>query len=304
MTVSLRNVDLNLLTVFDAVMRDGNLSVAARALGMTQPAVSNAVARLRDTFDDALFVRGRYGMSPTPRATELSGPIREALDILQETFDSSLVFDPTRSSRAFHLAMGDYGELVLLPALLRRLRECGGDLSIHTHPDEDPDTLERLRRGAVDFAFDHRAPDDERLEGCPLGEEEVVVIAREGHPTVGRRLTKKAYLEAKHVVLARPDTNRTLLESLWRQHDTIPRKIAARVRQYAAMPGLVAQSDCLATLPKRLAQQATRSSPLAIHRLPFASGRVTTYLVWHRSRARDKGHAWLKETILDLRVRA
>lgn len=300
MTVNLRNVDLNLLTVFDAVMRDGSLSTAARSLGMTQPAVSNAVARLRETFDDSLFVRGRYGMSPTPRATELSGPIREALEILQTTFDSSLAFDPARSQRTFHLAMGDYGELVLLPALLRRIRACGSGLSIRTHPDNDPETLDRLLRGVVDIAFDYRVADDERLEARRLGEEDVVVVAREGNPHVGRRLTKKGYLEASHVVLAQSDGRRTMLESLWNQHDSIPRKVAARVGHFAAMPGLVAQSDCLATLPKRMAEQAVRRWPLAVHRLPFASGRVATYMIWHRSRERDKGHAWLRETILDL----
>ncbi len=300
MTANLRNVDLNLLTVFDAVMRDGNLSLAARTLGMSQPAVSNAVARLRDTFDDPLFVRGRYGMTPTPRATELCGPIREALGILQETFDSTAAFDPARSDRTFHLAMGDYGELVLLPTLLRRIRESGDSLSIHTHPDTEADTVERLERSALDFAFGYRPPDNERLESCPLGKEEIVVIARKDHPRIGKHLTKKAYLEARHIVLAQPDSNRTVLESLWSQHDSIPRKVSARVRQYAAMPGLVAQSDCMATLPRRMAEFAAHNTSIEIHRLPITSGRVSSFMIWHRSRERDKGHAWLKDVILSL----
>lgn len=304
MTVNLRNVDLNLLTVFDAVLRAGSLSSAARTLGMSQPAASNALARLRDTFDDPLFIRGRQGMTPTARATELGGPVREALAILQEALDTSPSFDPARSDRTFHLAMGDYGELVLLPALLRHLGEIGDRMRIHTYPDGDADTQGRLRRGAIDFAFGYAMPSDTQLDGCAIGEEEVVVIARAGHPAIGKRLTRKAYLAARHVVLAEPDARRTVLESLWPEHDSIPRNVAARVQQYAAMPGLVATSDCLATLPRRLAEQAVQGAALELHRLPFASGRVEACMVWHRSRERDAGHAWLKQTILDLIARA
>ncbi len=296
----LRSVDLNLLTVFDAVMREPNFSAAAVSLGMTQPAVSNAVARLRDTFGDALFVRGRHGMTPTPRARELVGPVREALDIIRGALDPAADFDPSRSDRVFHLALGDYGELVLLPFLLRRLRDCGGNLAIHTYPEHDPESLALVKEGRLDFFFDYRPPEDDQLDACVLGEEEAVVIARRRHPVVKRRLTKKMYLEAGHVVLGRPHPNQTLLEALWRDRGPLPRRVAARVRQYAAMPRLVAQSDCLATVPRRMAEQAARGLPIAIHRLPFDLGPIPTWMVWNRALERDKGHAWLKQAILEI----
>ncbi len=300
MTASLRGIDLNLLTVFDAVMREESFSRAAGTLGMTQPAVSNAVARLRHTFDDPLFVRTRYGMTPTERASELIGPVREALGILQETLDSATAFDPARSNRTFRLAMGDYGELILLPALLRLFGDCGGDMTVQVDPESDVDSLAGLKRGAVDFFFDYRPPDDAQLDACSLGDEEVVVIARQAHPLAGKRLTKKTYLAAKHVVLTQRDASRTLLESLWPQHESIPRKVMARVRQYAAMPSLVVQTDCLATLPRRMAELSAQRFPLEIYPLPFSSRRVPSYMIWHRSRARDKGHRWLKQAIQEM----
>jgi len=300
MKVNLRSVDLNLLTVFDAVIQEGKMSAAAQALNMTQPAVSNAVARLRLTFDDELFIRSRYGMSPTPKASELIGPIREALNIIRATLDPSVEFDPASSTRAFNLAIGDYGELILLPALLRIFSECGGDMSIHTYPEHDDESLQLVKQGKLDFFFDYHPPQGDQLDYCAIGEDEVVVIARNNHPQLKGKLTKKDYLAGKHVVLKQGDQSATLLDMLWEDQTLAPRKVMAKVRQYVAMPGLVTQTDCLATVPLRMAEQYAQSYALTIHPFPFNLSTVTSYMIWHRSLARDKGHRWLKNIILDL----
>lgn len=299
MKVNLRSVDLNLLTVFDAVIREGKLSLAAEALGMTQPAVSSAVARLRLTFADELFVRSRYGMSPTPKATQLIGPVREALSIIQDALDPDVEFDPASSDRVFNLAVGDYGELVLLPALLKVFSECGGDMSIHTFAEHDSESLQLVKQGQMDFFFDYQPPQDDQLDYCLLGEEEVAVIARKNHPLLKNgKLSKKNYLAAKHIVLKQRRHDLTLLEMLWGEKKPIPRKVMARVRQYVAMPGLVVQTDCLATVPRGMAEHYAKSHPLVIQPLPFSLNRVKTYMIWHKALARDKGHRWLKDVIL------
>lgn len=296
MNTNLRSVDLNLLTVFDAILQEGSLSAAGDALGMTQPAVSNAVSRLRITFADELFLRNRYGMSPTPRAQALAEPVREALGILQNVFDPAGDFDPTNTARCFKLAIGDYGELVLLPRLLKLFSRYGGNLSVETLPALSADSLAKVRQGQVDFYFDYKPPKYEQLEHALLGNEEAVVIARKDHPMYKRKLSQQDYLDAHHIVLMR-NHRQTLMERIW-DEQPVRRKIMAEVMQYAAMPELVTQSDCLATVPRGMAEYYARLHPISIHPLPFEFDSVPVYIIWHRAFERDKGHAWLKQILL------
>ncbi|MEM6580561.1 MAG: LysR substrate-binding domain-containing protein [Pseudomonadota bacterium] len=297
MTTNLRSVDLNLLTVFDAVVSEGSLSAAGELLGMTQPAVSNAVSRLRLTFKDELFIRSRRGMSPTPRARELYPLVREALDKLQTLFDPDGEFDPHNSQRRFKLAIGDYGELVLLPVLLNLFNQYDGNLSIETFPELDTDSLALARQAQIDFYFDYRPPDNDQLDYALLGTEDAVVIARKGHPKFCNRINRNAYLSAQHIVLRRT-RRQTLLERIWAQ--PVKRQVMAEVMQYAAMPELVLQSDCIATVPRRMAEYYAQLQPLTILPLPLKESKVSAYMIWHRSMEKDKGHTWLKDLILSL----
>jgi len=301
MKVNLRSVDLNLLTVFDAIMRSGKLSGAADKLGMTQPAVSNALARLRLTFDDELFLRTRYGVTPTPRAEELLGPIRDALSLIESTLDGGLRFDPDKSSRTFRLAIGDYGEVVLLPALLQRLSGFRGDLKIKSYPELDETSYDLLKQGQMDLYFDYKPPRDEQLKYCELGEDEVVVIARQDHPRFQKKtLTKKEYLEAEHIILNYRHRGLSMLENILHHDSAIGRKAVAEVNQYIAVPGLVASSDCIATVPRRMANHFATREAIRILPLPFRMKRSTTYMIWHSGLEKDRAHQWLKQLVLEL----
>ncbi len=298
--MNLRNVDLNLLTIFDAIMQTGKLSGAAEKLGMTQPAVSNALSRLRLTFDDELFLRSRYGMTPTPTANALVGPIRQALSLIETTLEDGADFDPDDSSRTFNLAIGDFGEIVLLPALLARLSEYGGDLRIRSFPETDQSSFELVKQGQLDFFFDYRRPHHEHLASCTFAVDDLVVIARKNHPKFRESLTKKDFLDAEHIVLNQRHSGPSLLEAILRQDSPIPRKSVVEINQYVAVPSLVGSSDCIATLPRRMADHFVHREPIQIFPLPFKVKQTTTYMIWHRSMERDRGHQWLKKVMLEL----
>ncbi len=300
MKVNLRSVDLNLLTIFNAIMLTGKLSSAAEQLGMTQPAVSNALARLRLTFDDELFMRSRNGMIPTPRANELLEPIRHALSLIENTLDSRADFDPDISSRTFRMAIGDFGETVLLPALLAELSTYRGDLRIRSYPELESVSFELLKQGQLDFYFDFKRPKDERLNACRHTRDELVVIARKNHPRLRNTLTKKEFLDAEHIVLNQRHSGPSLLENILREDSPIPRKAVVEINQYAAVPGLVGSSDCIATVPKRMAEHYAQREAIQILPLPFRVKQSTTYMIWHRGMEKDLGHRWLKDVMLKL----
>lgn len=300
MTINLRSVDLNLLTVFDAVMEKGKLSEAAEMLGMTQPAVSNAVARLRLTFKDELFIRSRYGMVPTAKAKELLQPIRQALSIIQDTLDPSNEFDPNLSARTYKLAIGDYGELVLLPILLGIFSQYKGKLKIETYPEMDKTSFEQVRQGQLDFYFDYKTPQDEQLDYCHVADEEVVVIARKQHPKIGNTLSQQQYLKAQHVIIKYQHHQLTMLEDFLRSSKPIARDVVAEVCQYIALPGLVSNTDYLATVPRRMAEYYGQIYPIKILPLPFKTPKTKAYMIWHKSMNQDKSHQWLKDQILTL----
>ncbi len=300
MPINLRSIDLNLLTVFDAVMESGKLSIAAQTLGMTQPAVSNAVARLRLTFSDELFVRSRYGMTPTPKAQELINPVRQALNIIQSTLDPDSRFDPNTSTRTFKLAIGDYGELVLLPALLSILSQYKGKLKIQTFPETDKTSYELAKQAQLDFYFDYKKPENEQLDYCQVSEEEVVVIARKQHPKLKHSITKNEYIQAQHIIVKFNHHNLTMLEDFLKLDKRIPRKVMAEVRQYIALPGLITNTDCIATVPRRMAEHYAFRDNIKIMPLPFKMEKTKAYMIWHKAMNQDEGHTWLKNIIIKL----
>ena len=300
MAINLRSVDLNLLTVFAAVMEHGKLSGAAEHLGMSQPAVSNAVARLRLTFKDELFIRSRHGMLPTQRAKELIAPVLQALEIVQNALNPENSFDPNQSNRTFKMAIGDYGELILLPALLSIFSQFKGDLQIQTYPEVNNESFELVKQGQIDFYFDYKPPIEEQLDYQQIGEEEVVVIARKNHPIFKTHLSHDDYLNAKHIILKFHHSSLTMLEDFLRINKRIPRKVMAEVRQYVAIPGLITQTDCIATVPKKMAEYYAQHQAIKIFPFPFEIEKTKTFMIWHKAMNQDQGHQWLKQKTLDL----
>ncbi|MFT5032402.1 MAG: LysR family transcriptional activator for leuABCD operon [Bacteroidia bacterium] len=300
MKLNLRSVDLNLLTIFDAIMTQGQMSKAAAQLHMTQPATSHALKRLRQTFGDELFIRTRNGMKPTVRAIEIAGPIQEVLLKIRDTLDVNKHFEPTESERIFKIAFGRYGELNLLPRILGKVNQVQTGISIHSHLDDQETGLESLKDGKIDFCFDFISPQDKRLDYCEFKPEEIVVIARRDHPRLGGKssITTRQFFDEKHIVMSFGSDRRELLQQFMEEQGGT-RKILTEVNQYIAVPTVVMQSDGIAIVPRPMAEFFLYSDRLEIFSLPLALPSLPTYLIWHQAMSQDKGHSWLKGLIME-----
>jgi LysR family transcriptional activator for leuABCD operon len=299
MKLNLRAIDLNLLTIFDAIMREKQMSRAAEQLHMTQPAVSHALARLRTTFDDELFIRTRKGMQPTQKAQTLAVPIRNALQQIQQALDADHAFDPLTAQRCFKIAFAQYGEMSLLPGLLQKLSQLSHAISIHSVSEASGDALEQLRDGNLDFCFDLQPPQDERLDYCLCDEETWVVIASKDNPKYGTTISPQQYFQAQHIVLAIKGEKKQLIEKTMVNLGG-ERKVLAEAQQLIAIPSLVMQTDAIATIPKKLAQFPLYQKQLKQLEMPFTLPNAPFYLIWHKAANKDQGHQWLKQLILQI----
>lgn len=296
MKLNLRSVDLNLLPVFSAIMDAGQLSRAAESLGMSQPAISAVLQRLRHTFGDDLFVRTHQGMTPTPRARELYDQLGPQLLALRETLDPGNRFDPGTSQRVFRLVSVDYFEMVILPPLLARVRNQAPNVMLEVSPATDA-MVDQLHKTQVDLAIDAFVQEEDRLQRQVLLEEGLVVVARQGHPVLKGRCSKKQFLNAEHVVL--PDRNRRLPLDQILDAPGWQRRTGARVTQFASMLATAAGSDMIATVPERLARHY--AAPLNLQVLPFPVPLppVPVYMLWSPALDQDPAHRWLRQQLHD-----
>jgi DNA-binding transcriptional LysR family regulator len=300
MALNLRAIDLNLLTVFDAVYVEGNLSRAARRLAMTQPAVSNALARFRALTRDRLFVRTARGVTPTPLAHRLADPVRRALELVREGLEGVRAFDPRTSKRSFTLASAFGIEALAGADILNWARRAAPGVQLRGVA-----VLERarlwpdLRDGVVDLAADFIPPRDGRFASERVMQAEAVVIARKAHPRVGARLTLSRYLAEEHVVLTRMGPMDVRLEGAAPLLE-LDRKVLLEVPSSLAIALVVSQSDLLGVLGRRLADVLAPKLGLKILPLPVKLPLFPAYLVWHRSRDADPGHQWLRRGIKDV----
>lgn len=294
MKLNLRSVDLNLLPVFAAIMEAGQLSRAAQQLGMSQPAISAALQRLRHTFADELFVRTRQGMEPTPRARELHEQLAPQLNALRDALDPGNRFDPASSQRHFRIISVDYFEMVVLPPLLARIRQQAPDVLLEIVPSSDS-MADDLHKARADLAVDAFIPDDDRLHRDVLLEEELVVVARRGHPALQGTCSKAQFLQAEHVVL--PDRNRRLPLDQILNAPGWQRRTGARVTQFVSMLAAAAGSDMIATAPRRLASQYADALQIQVMPFPVAVPLVPIYQLWSPSLEQDPAHLWLREQL-------
>lgn len=297
MNLNLRQLDLNLLLVFDALMQEQNLSRAAQRLHLSQPAVSNALTRLRAQLGEQLFKRTAKGMLPTPEAQRLYGPVRQALQLLQTGLKPQAAFDGSAEQR-FCIAMNDYGQAYLLPALLARARQTAPGVTLAVHGDEASDIAARLAGGGLDLAVDYIP-----LEGADLcyqafHEEKLMVIGRAGHPAFAKGLTASAYQNSRHVAVHPRGGNNSPLEIVLGSAK-VRRRVQLFVPNYLPIPLLVAQSDLLGTVPQYLAERAARSLALEIAPLPLALPAIQVSMIWHRQQDASPGLAWLRQCIAE-----
>jgi len=297
--MNLRSVDLNLLTVFDAIMAERKMSAAAEKIGMSQPAMSAAVSRLRLTLKDELFIRTGSGIKPTPRALELERPIREVLDKISDTISQTLAFDPQKSDRLFTLASIDYGGIAIVPPLLKHLADIEATVRLNVWPQYDEDLKDLMHFGTVDFALDNIPILEDDFHVETVRQEPGYCLVRKQHPRIHGDLSLEQFLENEHVVLYPKGTRISLLDQ-YLLSNGLRRKHGMKVPSFFNMPYIVQQTDMICALPEKVARHFAQQFDLALYPAPVENWTAPVYLMWHNSLHGDPGHRWLREIIIEL----
>ena len=287
---------MNLLRVFDAVLHERGVTPAAARLGLTQPAVSNALARLRAVFGDALFVRTAGGMDPTPFARELSEPVRQALALLESALAHGPGFDPASSSRAFRFYMSDVGQIEFLPPLVERVRRLAPGVRLEAVGLGVEDLSAALAAGGLDLAMGFLPSLAPPVLRRALFRDPYACLMRAGHPI--KVLTKRRFLEASHALVSYRGGHRVIEETLERAG--LARRITLRVPHFTVVPMILERSDLILTLPSRVARVYERRGNLKSLPLPLPIPQADVGVHWHERFEGDPGNRWLREQLIAL----
>lgn len=299
--MNIGEIDLNLLRVFDAVLRERGVTAAAVRLGLTQPGVSNALGRLRAVFRDPLFVRGPSGMDPTPFARELAEPVRQSLALLESALALGSGFDPATSTRAFRFYMSDLGQVEFLPPLVERVRVVAPAVRLEALALDLEDIGSALAAGTIDLAVGFLPGLDAPIRRQALFRDAYVCLMRTHHPAAGARLTRKAFLDASHALVSYRGGHRVIEEALERAG--LARRIALRVPHFTVVPMVLERTDLILTLPARVARVYERSGKFVSLAPPVAIPPADVALHWHERFDGDLGNRWLRGLMVDLFTR-
>ncbi|HUP07715.1 MAG TPA: LysR family transcriptional regulator [Caldimonas sp.] len=298
--MDLSQLDLNLLLVFNAVMRQRSATLAGEDLDMSQSAISNALRRLRMHFGDPLFTRTPRGMAPTLMAERLAEPIQEALDNLRQALQSAHEFEPRSSRRVFRLFMSDVGQMMLLPGLAATLQELSPEATLRVVDVDRRSAQQMMVEGTIDIAIGTFTDMQGAFHRQRLLSKSYCVIARRGHPAFQGALTLERFLDSRHAIF-HPSAN---------SHDDVEHVIAALfqargrrrrvVLELAHGLGIeeaVAATDVLMCVPHRLAACLRARGKIELAPLPFEAPVVEVSQFWHHRFHGDPGHRWLRSLV-------
>lgn len=293
--MQLNKVDLNLFLVFDAVYKERNLTRAAEVLCVTPSAVSQALSRLRGSFDDQLFVRSPEGMMPTPVAENIVGRVRDALSLLNLAVQERDCFTPYDSERRFRFSMNDLVESIFLPALSDAVFPLAPRMVIESYYTNRRELPKALSSGKLDLAVDIPEAADNTLCHCPVLKERYVCVVRKDHPLVQNSLTLEQYLDLEHINISHRlmglSQTDMALNRLGYQ-----RKVQLRVQHYLVALRIVKSTNLALTIPRLLAEWLD----LQIIDLPFSMEEVELHLFWHKRADQDPANRWLRDRVIDL----
>ena len=291
----LRNLDLNLLLVFDAVLRERSVVRAADSLAISQPAVSHALNRLRHALKDRLFVRTPAGMSPTPRAEQLALPVRKALNELQLAVEGD-TFEPSTANRRFTIAVNNYAAVVAVAPILAAVRAQAPNVRLSLVPSGTLNLGDRLDRGELDLAMSGSAIEGERFASQQLIEDRFVAVLRSGHPALRKKLTAASLAELQHLGISSSPEDLSFLDEFLKARKS-SRFVASDV-PYLSAGAVLVQSNLVAILGRKLAMEFRRAYPIEIRELPFEASLLQSVMSWHRRFDDVPAHRWLRSTIV------
>ena len=296
--------DLNLLKAFDALYKEQNVTRAAERINISQPAMSAVLTRLRDLFHDPLFIRDKFGMSPTEKAKSIHPTIEKALDDLDSLVFSEQQLDLSQEERTFEIAANDYFQVVILPELMKRIREKSPFLKIITRPYLQDLAESGIMAGQTDLAFGRIHEPPNNLVVRQVMSENIACLAWGKNTKINEQLTLKLFEELQHVIVKPLGKLKTgIFRTLKEKH--IKRDIACSVLNFHGLPSLIEGTDYIALLPRHLCIEFTKSSTLSMHELPVEIrgfedfNDIPFHLAWHRRYQKDPAHQWVRQQIIE-----
>ncbi|NRA24765.1 MAG: LysR family transcriptional regulator [Oleispira sp.] len=307
--MNIDRVDLNLMVYLDVLLREGSVTRAAQQLGITQPAMSNGLKRLRDLFNDPLLVRTSEGMTATERAIELQPQIRKALNELEVALQVQGEFDAVSSHRVFRIMVSDYAESTLVPELVKRLRTEAPSVILDVLTPSDV-TFQDVEAGKVDMAINRFDEMPQSFHQKTLWEDDFVCLVNPDHPLV-QNFDLVAYLESMHIWVSKTGMGagvgidpEKIIRLGWVDNALNKlghkRKISVFTRHYQ-MPALLAlNNDLVATLPRKVAEMQAESSSLLVKNPPFAIPPFELKMAWSPLVHHHQAHRWLRRLIAEV----
>ncbi|HCW18508.1 LysR family transcriptional regulator [Achromobacter sp.] len=296
--MNLKDVDLNLLVVFNELQKHGRVSAVAQSLGISQPGVSNALARLRKLLGDELFLRTSRGMVPTPYAESLAQPIADALSALLVTLSARARFDPARSERAFVIGVNDVGETYFLPRLMRALDGAAPGVTIRTVRTTSINVKDEMERGRIDLAMGFLPGLKSGFFQRKLFSQPYVCVFRRGHPLARTGVSAKQFRAAEHVAIVSEGTGHGVVDEVIEQAG-IRRRLRLTVPHFMAVGPVLAATDMIAVVPRRFADCACEPFGLATAPCPVKIPESVINVFWHARSHREPANQWLRQVVVD-----
>ena len=291
--------DLNLLPIFVALIEERSVTRAAERVGMTQPALSNALARLRTMLQDPLFVRERYGLQPTSVALELAPVIAEALAGLDNAVLGQQAFCPEDAERLFTIAPNGYVEFVLVPALVAKLQAVAPGIKLRLTPYGNDLVETGVVSGSTALVLGRINDPPDNLVVQQVMEEGLACVVRADHPEISDSITREQFERLKHVSIVPPGRMRAGLFQAMAQQQ-VKRDVAISVTNFFAVAGIVEVTDYCATLPLLICRQLAHNARLKVLSAPVDLGTFPVEMAWHVRYRHDPAHRWLRSLIVEV----
>lgn len=305
----MEGVDLNLLRVFDALMEDGNLTRAGFRLGLSQPAMSHSLAKLRKITGNALFVRVPSGMQPTDLAVSMAPSVRDGIQLLESALETRAGFDPKACKKTFQILLSDIGELVYLPRLMNRLREEAPAVNVRALGLPREAYAEAFVNGEADLAIGHLPSLRGGFYQQRLFSDSYVCLVRKDHPRIKGHLTTSQFVSESHLLIepggsptrsASLQTSTTTLFEHYLASQNLTRRIALRVPHFTVVSDILLSTELLATLPSYVVRHMPHRPGLQMLKLPFETPSFEIKQFWHTRNHDDTANRWLRGVVMSL----
>ena len=291
----MKDIDLNLLTIFDAIMNEQSISRAATRLAMTQPAVSNALSRMRLTYNDPLFIKAGRGVKPTPKAEHLWQEVHAPLQALRCALRPPS-FDPAQARRKFRLGTTDLMTMLLWPGLRRLIETEAPGIDIFAVPHVKPVTEKLLADGGADLIFGVFEKLGNEFRSQPLYPSDLTCAMRKSHPLAGKPLTLQRFAAADHLLVSLSGDPNGMVDKLLAQQG-LERRVAMTVNQFLSVPLLLAQSNLICVVPRIAITRCPLNDELHLTEPPVKIPPFYVSMAWHARTDRDAGHIWLRDNV-------